>query len=71
MALHFVAGVGVEHTGAQDGGADQDVENIKHGGFPWSATNPRHAGHVALRRKYPWSRIDSIGSELTRHINAV
>jgi hypothetical protein len=31
MALHFLAGVGVEHTGAKEGGTDQDVENIEHG----------------------------------------
>jgi len=33
MALHFVAGVGVEYAGAQERGADQNVENVEHGKF--------------------------------------
>jgi hypothetical protein len=30
----LVAGAGVEDTGAEEGGADQDVENVEHGGSP-------------------------------------
>jgi hypothetical protein len=49
VALQSVAGDGVEDAAAKEGGADQDVENVEHDGFPRSATRPRHAGrHVAL-----------------------
>jgi hypothetical protein len=51
-ASEFVAGVGVEDATAQEGGADQDVENVEHYGFPRSATMPPHAArHVALRKQ--------------------
>jgi hypothetical protein len=43
MASQLVAGFGVEDAAAQEGSADQDVENIKHGDFPRSATKPPHA----------------------------
>jgi hypothetical protein len=49
VALQFVAGFGVEHAAAQKGGANQDVDDVEHGGFPRSATSPPHADrHVAL-----------------------
>jgi hypothetical protein len=49
VASQVVAGEGVENAAAQEGGADQDVENVKHGDFPRSATRPPHAArHVAL-----------------------
>jgi hypothetical protein len=48
VASQVVAGEGVEDAAAQEGGADQDVENVKHGDFPRSATKPPHAiRHVA------------------------
>ncbi len=34
MASQVVAGFGIEDAGAQEGGADQDVENVEHGEFP-------------------------------------
>jgi hypothetical protein len=48
VALQFVAGDGVEDAGAKEGGANQNVDDIEHGGVPGSATGARHAGkHVA------------------------
>jgi hypothetical protein len=43
VALQVVAGEGVEDATAQEGGADQDVENVKHCDFPRTATEPPHA----------------------------
>jgi hypothetical protein len=43
MALQVVAGEGVEDAAAQEGGTDQDVENVEHDDFPRSATRPPHA----------------------------
>jgi hypothetical protein len=43
MALQSVAGEGVEHAAAQEGGADQDVENVEHGDAFGSAFMTRHA----------------------------
>jgi hypothetical protein len=49
VASQVVAGEGVKDAAAQEGGADQDVENVKHGDFPRSATKSPHAAwHVAL-----------------------
>jgi hypothetical protein len=44
MTSQVVAGDGVEHAPAQEGGADYDVENVKHGEAPGSATDALHAG---------------------------
>jgi hypothetical protein len=49
VALQSVAGDGVEHAATQEGGADQDVENVKHGDAFGSASMPRHAAGM-LRR---------------------
>jgi hypothetical protein len=43
MASQVVAGDGVQHTAAQEGGAYQDVDDIEHDGFPRSATASPHA----------------------------
>jgi hypothetical protein len=51
MASQAVAGVGVEDAAAQEGGADQDVENVKHGDAPGSAANAPHA--VGMLRRTP------------------
>jgi hypothetical protein len=49
VASQSVAGDGVKHAAAQEGGADQDVDDIEHGDFPRSATRPPHPDrHVAL-----------------------
>jgi hypothetical protein len=39
----MVAGDCVQHASAKEGGTDQDVDDVKHGDFPWSATRPLHA----------------------------
>jgi hypothetical protein len=43
MASQVIAGDGVQHAAAKEGGAYQDVDDIEHGGCPWSATTPPHA----------------------------
>jgi hypothetical protein len=43
VALQSIAGDGVEHAAAQEGGADQDVENVEHDDAFGSALVPRHA----------------------------
>ena len=43
MASQVIAGDGVQHTAAQEGGAYQDVDDVEHGDFPRSATTPPHA----------------------------
>jgi hypothetical protein len=49
VASQVVAGDGVKHAAAQEGAADQDVDDIEHGDFPRSATRSPHADkHVAL-----------------------
>ena len=50
MASQVVAGDGVQHTAAQEGGAYQDVDDVEHDDCPRSATEPPHAvRHVASR----------------------
>jgi hypothetical protein len=52
VASQVVAGDGVEDAAAQEGGADQDVEKVKHGDAPGSAAIAPHAAwHVALHVK--------------------
>jgi hypothetical protein len=49
QASQVIAGEGVEHAAAKEGGADQNVDDVKHGIAPGSATLPPHAmWHVAL-----------------------
>jgi hypothetical protein len=49
LASQMIAGDRVEHAAAEEGGTDQDVDDVEHGDVPRSATTPRHAGgHVAL-----------------------
>jgi hypothetical protein len=53
LASQVVAGEGVEDAAAQEGGADQDIEKVKHGGAPGSAAIAPHAAwHVALHIKW-------------------
>jgi hypothetical protein len=42
LASQMVARDGVKHAAAQEGGAYQDVDDIEHDDFPWSATKPPH-----------------------------
>ena len=52
VASQVVAGDSVEDAAAQEGGADYDVEQVKHGDAPGSAAIAPHAGwHVALHIK--------------------
>jgi hypothetical protein len=46
MASQVIAGDGVEHAAAQEGGADQDVDDVKHGDTPGSAANARQASRM-------------------------
>ena len=49
MASQVVAGEGVEDAAAQEGGADQDEEDVKHGDVPGSSATAAACGrHVAL-----------------------
>jgi hypothetical protein len=51
-ASQVVAGDGVEDAAAQEGGADQDVDQVKHGDAPGSAAIAPHAAwHVAMHDK--------------------
>jgi hypothetical protein len=49
VALQSIAGDGVEHAAAQEGRANQDVENVEHDDAFGSASAPRHAAGM-LRR---------------------
>jgi hypothetical protein len=44
VASQVVAGEGVEDAAAQEGGADQDEDDVKHGDAPGSAAIAQHAG---------------------------
>jgi hypothetical protein len=48
VASQVVAGEGVEDAAAQEGGADQDEDDVKHGDAPGSATIAPHAGRTLL-----------------------
>jgi hypothetical protein len=43
LASQMVAGDCVEHATTEEGGTNQDVDDVEHDGFPWSATRPLHA----------------------------
>jgi hypothetical protein len=46
VASQVVAGEGVEDAAAQEGGADQDEDDVKHGDAPGSAAIALHADGI-------------------------
>jgi hypothetical protein len=73
----MIAGDGVEHAAAQEGGADQQVEYVKHRNTPDSAATRsselmrRTAVAAVQRADIADPHIESMPNRWARHINSI
>jgi hypothetical protein len=70
-ASQMVAGDGIEHAGAQEGGADQDVENVKHVDAPGSDLPVPHAAGMLRCTSYADCHKEAMAAATPRHIDFI